>query len=63
MACAVCGESANSSSTWGQNDPFGSHYLLFGHVVAMLVNVFVPHVSATIVFRSPYAGRGDACAN
>lgn len=27
-------------------------YLMFGYVVAMLVNVFVPHVPATLVFRS-----------
>ena len=27
-------------------------YLLFGGIVAMLLNVFVPHVPATFVFRS-----------
>ncbi len=27
-------------------------YLLFGGIVAMLVNVFVPHVPATLLFRS-----------
>lgn len=27
-------------------------YLLFGGIVAMLANVFVPHVPATILFRS-----------
>jgi hypothetical protein len=27
-------------------------YLLFGYIVAMLVNVFVPHVPATLVFRA-----------
>ena len=27
-------------------------YLLFGGIVAMLVNVFVPHVPATLVFHS-----------
>ena len=27
-------------------------YLLFGGIVAMLVNVFVPHVPATVLFRS-----------
>ena len=26
-------------------------YLLFGYIVAMLVNVFVPHIPAAIVFR------------
>lgn len=29
-----------------------SAYLVFGGVVAMLVNVFVPHIPATFVFRS-----------
>lgn len=27
-------------------------YLMFGYVVAMLANVFVPHVPATFLFRS-----------
>jgi len=27
-------------------------YLTFGYIVAMLVNVFVPHVPATLFFRS-----------
>jgi hypothetical protein len=26
-------------------------YLLFGYAVAMLMNVLVPHISATLVFR------------
>jgi len=27
-------------------------YLLFGYIVAMLVNVFVPHIPATLILRS-----------
>ena len=34
-------------------------YLLFGGIVAMLVNVFVPHVPATLLFRSLHAWSGD----
>jgi Protein of unknown function with HXXEE motif len=27
-------------------------YLLFGYIIAMLVNVFIPHVPATLILRS-----------
>jgi hypothetical protein len=39
-------------------------YLLFGSIVAMLVNVFVPHVPASLVFRSYTPGVVTAaCIN
>jgi hypothetical protein len=37
-------------------------YLLFGYIVAMLVNVFVPHVPAAFVFRSYAPGLVTAVA-
>jgi hypothetical protein len=37
-------------------------YLLFGYVVAMLVNVFVPHVVAAIIFRGYAPGMVTAVA-
>lgn len=35
-------------------------YLVFGGIVAMLVNVFVPHVPATLLFRSYTPGVATA---
>jgi hypothetical protein len=35
-------------------------YLMFGYIVSMLANVFVPHVPATIVFRSYTPGVATA---
>lgn len=45
-ACAITILSARSGeqSVWA--------YLLFGYAAAMLINVFVPHVPATLVFRA-----------
>lgn len=37
-------------------------YLLFGSVVAMLANVFIPHIPASIVFRSYTPGVVTAVA-
>jgi len=37
-------------------------YLLFGYAVAMLVNVFIPHVIAAILFRGYAPGLATALA-
>lgn len=36
-------------------------YLTFGYIVAMLANVFVPHLPATLAFRSYTPGVVTAC--